>query len=57
MFCANTLLSKLFYLYRENIGSTFREKCIGIIDKVLAILPGEVAQESIDPRALAELVL
>lgn len=56
-FCASTLLHKLFILYGEIIGHSFREKCITIIDKILAVLPNEVAHAKIDPSSLAELVL
>ena len=56
-FCASTLLRKMFILYNEIIGHTSREKCITIIDKILAVLPNEVAHEKIDPISLAELVL
>lgn len=55
-FLASTLLPKLFYSYRENVGQQFREKCISIIDKVLAVLPDVVATEKIDPVSLAQLV-
>jgi len=48
-FCASTLLPKLFRLYRENVGQLFRENCISIIDKVLAVLPDAVATDKIDP--------
>lgn len=54
-FCASSLLLKLFYLYRENIGHQFREKCISLIDKILAVLPNEVVQQRIDPVSLAQL--
>lgn len=56
-FCASTLLKKIFTLYGEIIGHTSREKFITIIDKILAVLPNEVAHEKIDPISLAELVL
>ena len=52
-FGASTLLPKLFRLYRENVGQQFREKCISIIDKVLAVLPDTVATEKINPVQLA----
>lgn len=52
-FCSSLLLQKLFYLYRENIGHQFREKCISLIDKTLAVLPNEVVHERIDPVSLA----
>ena len=55
-FLASTLLPKLFRLYKENVGQQFREKCISIIDKVLAVLPDAVATEKIDPTSLAQLV-
>ena len=55
-FCASTLLKKLFFLYRENIGQQFREKCIGLIDKILAVMPAEIAREKIDPISLAQLI-
>ena len=55
-FCADTLLSELFHLYRENISSQFREKCISVINKILAVMPSEIAAEKIDPLALAQLV-
>lgn len=48
-FGASTLLPKLFRLYRENVGQLFRENCISIIDKVLAVLPDAVATDKIDP--------
>jgi len=44
-------------LYKEIIGQSFREKCISIIDKVLAVTPNEVVQNKINPNSLAELVL
>jgi len=56
-FCASTLLKKLFILYGEIIGHTSREKCITIIDKILSVVPNEVAHNKIDPSSLAELVL
>lgn len=55
-FLAETLLPKLFFLYRINVGQTFRERCISIIDKALAALPDAIATEKIDPVSLAQLV-
>ena len=52
-FCANTLLKKLFRMYRENISTYFRERCISLIDKILAVLPNDVVQDRIDPVSLA----
>lgn len=52
-FLASTLLPKLFFLYRVNVGQSFRERCISIINKVLAVLPDAVATEKIDPVSLA----
>lgn len=56
-FCASTLLSKMLQLYRKNVGPQFRERCISIIDKVLAVLPNDVVHDRIDPYSLARLVL
>ena len=56
-FCASTLLLRMLRMYRENIGQQFREKCISIIHKILAVLPDSVVQERIDPISLAQLVL
>ena len=55
-FLASSLLPKLFFLYRVNVGQNFRERCISIIDKVLAALPDTIATEKIDPVSLAQLV-
>jgi hypothetical protein len=52
-FLASVLLPKLFFCFRENVGQQFREKCISIIDKVLAVLPDAVASDKIDPDSLA----
>lgn len=52
-FCAVTLLSRLFSLFCDNMSKIFREKCICIIDKILAITPQAIVQLKIDPNQLS----
>ena len=50
---AEVLIPKLFDMYKQNIAKQFRVRCIGLIDKVITVLPDEIVEQHIHPDALA----
>jgi hypothetical protein len=44
-------------MYKQNINKQFRVKCIGLIDKILSVMPEKKIEEHIRPDSLAQLAL
>ena len=56
-FCATTLLPKLIGIYRKNVAPRFRDRCLSLVNRILAVLPDSLLCEHVDSVQLASIVM
>lgn len=50
------LLPKIFSVYKMNLQTTIRTRCLNLIDKILHVVKSELISTSIDPIQFAQFV-